>query len=204
MILAFIHQKGGTGKSTLSISTAIWLAKRGRSVVILDVDTQGSSFSWGNRYGADYGVKVIAQHARLLSKDIREIREQYEDVILDLPPTVTPQTERTIEVADLLIIPMRPTHADLWALDRLVALILVSDRKPPPPYKVVFTQCGTEDALKMAPKLVNRRVEAVEVVVPAAAEWQKLFEGAGLSDEMDRCIGSILMAFPRENLPIPM
>lgn len=204
MVLAFIHQKGGTGKSTLSISTSIWLAKRGRKVLLLDVDTQGTSSTWGRRFGKKFAVDTISQHARLVSKDVAEYKEDYDDIILDLPPTVTPQTEKAIEVADVLIIPVRPSESDFWALDRLIALILVSDRKPPPPYFVVFNQSEQDEVEEFKGKLDSRRVTHSESVVPLEKCWRDLYKGDDLTDDMDRIIGSILQDIPAENNLYPI
>jgi len=40
MIIGFCNEKGGVGKTTLAIHTATWLARRGRRVVLVDLDTQ--------------------------------------------------------------------------------------------------------------------------------------------------------------------
>jgi chromosome partitioning protein len=41
VIIGFVNEKGGVGKTTLSIHTATWLARKGHRVVLLDLDTQG-------------------------------------------------------------------------------------------------------------------------------------------------------------------
>ena len=41
MIISFCNEKGGAGKTTLAIHTATWLARQGRRVVLVDLDTQG-------------------------------------------------------------------------------------------------------------------------------------------------------------------
>ncbi len=42
-VLAFLHQKGGTGKSTLAVATACALAARSEPPLLLDADSQGTS-----------------------------------------------------------------------------------------------------------------------------------------------------------------
>ncbi len=196
MILAFIHQKGGTGKSTLAIASAMWLARRGRTVIVLDIDRQLTSDTWGRKHGKKHGVSVRAQVERQVSEAIEELTDLYDDILLDLPPTVTPHTEQAIEAADLLVIPMRPTQPDLWALDRLIALVMLSNRQPPPPYRVVFSQCGPEDQTEACKTLALRRIEPLEDTIPYSREWQSIFSGEGLTEDMDKIIGSILNALP--------
>ncbi len=43
---AFAIQKGGTGKTTLSVSVAVELARMGKRVCLIDGDPQGNSSSW--------------------------------------------------------------------------------------------------------------------------------------------------------------
>jgi chromosome partitioning protein len=46
MIVSFLNQKGGVGKSTLSVNVAAYLAKRSRKVLLIDADTQGTVAAW--------------------------------------------------------------------------------------------------------------------------------------------------------------
>ena len=45
-VVAFQNQKGGVGKSTLSLLVAEQLAQSGREVIFLDNDPQGNSTQW--------------------------------------------------------------------------------------------------------------------------------------------------------------
>ena len=48
MIISFINQKGGVGKTTLSINVASALANAGHKVLLIDADKQGSSTAWAS------------------------------------------------------------------------------------------------------------------------------------------------------------
>lgn len=59
--LAFYHQKGGTGNTTLAIASALALTAAGGRVLPLDTDPQGTAADRGGRHGERLGVSVRAQ-----------------------------------------------------------------------------------------------------------------------------------------------
>ncbi len=44
--IAIANQKGGVGKTTLTVHLACWLSRQGRSVIIVDADPQGNATAW--------------------------------------------------------------------------------------------------------------------------------------------------------------
>jgi chromosome partitioning protein len=46
MIVGILNQKGGVGKTTLSVNLAAFYAKQDRRVLLVDADPQGSAMAW--------------------------------------------------------------------------------------------------------------------------------------------------------------
>lgn len=123
-VFSISNQKGGTGKTTLSMNFAAGLARRGRTLVI-DADPQGSAGQWtglapDNR---PFPVSVIAV-AGNLAREVKRFRQDYQYVVIDCPPTLETETTRlAMSASDTILIPVLPSPIDLWASVRLAEAI---------------------------------------------------------------------------------
>ena len=62
MIISFLNQKGGVGKTTLSVNVAACLARQGHRVLLIDADKQGSATTWASlRQDAPFQVVSMAR-----------------------------------------------------------------------------------------------------------------------------------------------
>ena len=113
-IIAIVGNKGGAGKTTLSVNLAAGISKQS-SIAVIDADPQGSSLQWRAIAGDNVHFPVYAPTFSL--KQQAESYSNKSDVVLiDCPPSVkSPQTISVLEFADVALIPVQPSPMDLWA-----------------------------------------------------------------------------------------
>ncbi len=180
-IVSFLHQKGGTGKSTLAICTAWGLAAQGARVLLLDTDYQGTSSEWGNRFGAANRVEVRSQVQPLVHLQAERFRGAADWLVIDGPPALSPMTESIAQAGGRVVIPLRPALPDVWALPWLAAILRKQMANGAPLHPIaVFTQHRGED---LAP--LTREVEAWGIPVhprpiPADPAFVQVFTGTPL------------------------
>jgi chromosome partitioning protein len=113
-IIAFVGNKGGAGKTTLSVNLAAGLARQAATAVV-DADPQGSAYQWSVFYESENTIPVY-QATNDLEDMVQQLLEDYQYVVVDCPPSVhAPQTKTVLEFGDTAIIPVQPSPVDLWA-----------------------------------------------------------------------------------------
>jgi len=122
-ILALASQKGGSGKTTLSGHLAVQAQMAGAGpVVLIDIDPQGSLADWWNEREAEYPAFAQTTVARLAA-DLEILRQQgFKLAVIDTPPAITMAIQSVISVAELIVVPTRPSPHDLRAVGATVDL----------------------------------------------------------------------------------
>lgn len=122
-VLALASQKGGSGKTTLSGHLAVQAQRAGAGpVVLIDIDPQGSLADWWNEREAEYPAFAQTTVARL-ANDLAILRQQgFKLAVIDTPPAITMAIQSVISVAELIVVPTRPSPHDLRAVGATVDL----------------------------------------------------------------------------------
>jgi chromosome partitioning protein len=121
-IIALLNEKGGTGKSTVATNLASALHRRGRRVVLIDADPQGTTRDW--RSASPDGIDlppVVALDRPEMLQSLASI--QAELAIIDTPAKAEKMTAAVVRIAQTALVVIQPSGADIWASAAAVKLI---------------------------------------------------------------------------------
>ena len=121
--IAFIAQKGGSGKTTLAVHIAVAAGQDGERVVLVDTDAQASASAWAQvrHHQPPSVVKITpAELQRVLNA---AAYDKMTLAIIDTAPHAAPGVATIAALADFLMIPCRPTAFDLAAIGSSVDIV---------------------------------------------------------------------------------
>lgn len=154
MIISIASQKGGTGKTTTSISLAAGLARSGKKILLIDIDSQANSskvllphYPALKREQTIYvtilqrqplpvhpttipNLDVVPSHILLsntdvelttakdhrearLKRELDSIKDQYDFIFIDCPPTLSWLTLNAFTASDKVIVAVSPGYFEL-------------------------------------------------------------------------------------------
>lgn len=130
-------QKGGSGKTMLAAHLAVEAERTGDAPAwIIDTDRQGTLTRWHDRREADTPQRGEVRIEKLITGLAALAGQGAAYCFIDTAPTISAQTAALIDLADLVVIPVRPSPSDLWAVTETVQLVKEADK----PFLFVITQ----------------------------------------------------------------
>ncbi len=165
-IITVTNQKGGVGKTTTSMNLAAGLGRKGKKVLLIDLDPQANSTtglgidlhsvekgvfelivdklpmkevivptsaqnvdivpSTIQLAGADLHLSMNnEQESKIFEKPIKEIKNKYDYIIMDCPPSLGVINRNGLSIADTVLIPMQAEYYALEGLTQLLSTIML-------------------------------------------------------------------------------
>ncbi|MDJ0871661.1 MAG: AAA family ATPase [Gammaproteobacteria bacterium] len=138
--LSMIAQKGGTGKTTLSIHLAVQASLDSLKVLLVDIDPQASATAWWRRR-REAEPALVQSRGKKLEQVLKAAADQdYDLVVIDTAPHSSHESSASAHLSDQVCIPTRPAILDLDAIgastelvsDIGVAAMIILNSCPPP------------------------------------------------------------------------
>ena len=153
-VITICQQKGGTGKTTLAVHLALAFAKlHNLKIAIIDTDPQGSLGKW---FVVRSEKKVSNENLTFKTASLwgaqyesKTLKKDHDIVIIDTPPKIESDARPSIEAADLVLIPVTPSHVDFWATEAIIEIAKKAGKK-------IFIQINrANERSKLVKKLMN-------------------------------------------------
>ncbi len=129
-IIAFLNQKGGVGKSTLSVNVAACLGNLGQNVLLIDADEQGTSSTWASLRD-DNNFQVIKLARENMARDAMKLAADFDFTIIDGPPHAVGISRSCIIASDLVVVPNEPGGASRWSSDLTIKQLKEAQESKP-------------------------------------------------------------------------
>lgn len=123
MIIGVLQQKGGAGKTTLTLNLAAYFATEGARTLVVDADPQASALAWSSVREKKPLFPVIGMPKPTLHKDLPQLAKDYDVVLIDGAPRVNELAKSAIMASDVILIPVQPSPFDVWSCADIVSLI---------------------------------------------------------------------------------
>lgn len=191
--VAFLHQKGGTGKTTLAIATAMALAQQGARVLLLDADAQGTASEWASHWGERFRVVSRSQIQPIVHDQVARFSPRFEWMVVDGPPTLSEMTTSILRAADRVFVPVRSSFPDIWALEGLAVLrATLRTTGVDPAMRVLWNQVSQWPTSAMRAAVESKGFTISPAVIRWETVWSNVMEGHPLTTGAIDCLMQLI------------
>jgi chromosome partitioning protein len=155
--IAVLNQKGGVGKSMVSQNLAAAAHLAGHRTILLDLDSQGTSWDWFARREATSRLRglVVQKVDRVLTQALLDdLTRGFDVAVFDGPPAIGKVTQAAAVASDVILIPLRAGPAEWWAAATTVETLdhadAIREQLGLPPVRRVWMLNETDGRVKEA------------------------------------------------------
>lgn len=200
MVIVVSNEKGGVGKSTLSINMAVQAKLSGSDVVLVDADKAGRAIKWQSFRKANEREPFIPVYHMTgrIAQDVANLASRHELVIVDVGAAIGEELQNALVVADVVLIPVRPSTIDTLSLETMMGLLRTVERRTGqrPASSIVISCASTNPMIREA----DETIEAIradtefaeffglcETVVHDRIAFRRAFtDGIGVAESTDK------------------
>jgi chromosome partitioning protein len=136
-------QKGGSGKTMLAAHLSVEAERTGEPAWLIDTDRQATLSTWHQRRNSETPQRLDLPVTRIGEGLDKLEREHVAFCFIDTAPTISEQNTALLDLADLVLIPVRPSPSDLWAIAETVELVKEAGK----PFLFVITQAKPQASI---------------------------------------------------------
>jgi chromosome partitioning protein len=166
--IAIVSQKGGSGKTTVAVHLAVCAELAGKTAAIIDLDPQASALEWHSRREADTPEVITATPEQLVGL-LKSAEDNGADLmIIDTAPHSDRAAVVAADLADIVLIPCRPSAFDVAAIDTTLNLLkltnavnrtaILLNAAPPRGGLTDAAETGLSEIVSVAPVRLHHRV----------------------------------------------
>lgn len=181
MLIGVLNQKGGAGKSTAAVHLAHWLQQRGHTVHLVDLDPQGTSSFWLQASDIDVPFTFLAADSDVVLERLPAIAAASDFVVVDGPAGLSDATRAVLLLADLALIPVQPSGADVRSAADAVRLVAQARRirQGMPEARVFISRATKGTRLLQEARSVLSQLDEVPLLNTAISQRQCVADAFG-------------------------
>ena len=126
--IAVLSQKGGSGKSTITLHLAVAAEQDGKTAAVIDLDPQVSATEWADRRMSDTPAVLATLVARLPQILAAARDNQVDYAFIDTASHTESNALAAARVADFILIPCRASAFDIRAIKITVDLVRMAQK----------------------------------------------------------------------------
>lgn len=123
MIVVVGGVKGGGGKTTIATNLVVIRSQKKKNVLFVDADEVPLSTSWHNQRHEKKDWEIKQLSGKSLHLDLQKESKNYDDIIVDVGGRNTTSQLSALVVADIYLVPFRPSSLDIWTMDCINDLV---------------------------------------------------------------------------------